>query len=100
MNASTFDSLYGNTRFFNYIRGMLRKLYHTYRDTLQNNGIDYDDLEQECWAALYESAEDGLDNGYYVKVIKHAAIDFLRTFKAEIRCFEYTDDDVELLEDE
>jgi DNA-directed RNA polymerase specialized sigma24 family protein len=91
MDAKRFDELYGNGKFYTYIRGMLRKIYNQYKEVFQNNSIDYEDLEQECWASLYENVDNDKDNGYCVVSMKNAAIDMLRSFNAKILPIEFDD---------
>ena len=95
MDSKRFDELYSNAKFYAYIRGMLRKIYNHYKEIFQNNSIDFEDLEQECWASLYENVDNDKDNGYCSICMKNTAIDMLRSFNALIHEVEYDDEETE-----
>ena len=85
MTEKRFNELYLDSAFNNYARGILRKMYSHYKDVFQNNALDIEDLEQECWASLYERVGDDKDRDYCYVAMKNAAIDLIRSMNHDMK---------------
>ena len=91
MNEHRFNELYLDAAFQKYAYGIIKAIYRQYKDIFQDNSIDLEDLEQECWASLYERVDNDKDKNYCAVAIKNAAIDFLRSMNKEIEFVSYTE---------
>ena len=84
MTEKRFTELYTDAQFSAYIGKMLARFYRQYKSTFDDNAIDLDDISQECWASLYESADDLKDKNYYSICIRNATIDLLKSLNTEL----------------
>jgi DNA-directed RNA polymerase specialized sigma24 family protein len=91
MNEHRFNELYLDSAFQKYVQGIIKAIYRQYKDIFQDNSIDIEDLEQECWASLYERVDNDKDKNYCAVAMKNAAIDFLRTMNKEIQFESYAE---------
>jgi hypothetical protein len=91
MNEKRFNDLYLDKQFCFYVKAILKSIYKQNITTFQDNAIDQDDLEQECWASLYERVDNDKDKNYCAVAMKNSAIDFLRTMNKEIQFESYAE---------
>jgi DNA-directed RNA polymerase specialized sigma24 family protein len=84
MKAERFNDLYLDTNFNKYVSSIIKSIYSQHKNTFQDNALDLEDVEQECWLSLYENADDSKDKNYCTAVIKNAAIDILRSINKDI----------------
>jgi DNA-directed RNA polymerase specialized sigma24 family protein len=84
MKAQRFNDLFLDNSFHKYVTSILKSIYTQHKNIFQDNAIDFEDVEQECWLSLYEKTDDNKDKNYCTTVIKNAAIDILRSLNKDI----------------